>query len=116
MAIKRACTYSAAIQTPENPSEYSEILVLFSQDQELVVRKTKADLSASETGVLVVLTQEETALFRPSIESPLGKKLGSPVYMQMRAYKDAEHAPGSDLWKIDVIDSLSDEILEDGNG
>ena len=112
MAIRRACTYSAAIPTPEDPANYSEIIVLFSQDQELLVKKKKSQLSLSESGVLVTLTQSETALFKPSKESPLGTHTSSPAYMQIRAYKSDTDAPGSECWKIDVYDSLSDEILD----
>lgn len=112
--IRRACAYSVAIATPIAPSEYAAIEVTFAQDQEIVLTKTKDELTLSDEGVLVALTQEETKQFFPSIKSPMGERQGGKVYMQIRAYKNAYDAPGSDCWPIEVYDSLSDEVI--GNG
>lgn len=109
--IIRACTWGASIPTPEDPTNYNEIIVLFSQEQEVLIRKEKPDLTLSENGVFVPLSQEETALFKPSVKSPIGTHLGPPAYMQIRTYKNDTAAPGSACWAIDVQDSLSDEIL-----
>ena len=109
--IIRACTWGASIPTPEDPANYSQIVVLLSQSQEVLVRKETEDLTLSESGVHVDLTQEETKLFKPSIKSPLGTHIGPPAFMQIRAYKSDTDAPGSACWAIDVQDSLSDEIL-----
>lgn len=109
--IRRACTYGAAIATPENPSSYEAIVVTFAQDQEIVVEKTKDELTLSDEGVLVELTQEETKRFLPSTKSPMGERQGGKVYMQIRAYSSVSDAPGSDCWLIDVFDSLNTEVL-----
>lgn len=111
MAIKRACTYTASIKMPEAPSEYSQILVTLSQDQEIVVEKQKSNLTLSEQTVSFTLTQEETRLFRPSKKSPKGARVGSPAFIQVRAYKSSSVAPGSDYWEVEVYDSLNDEVL-----
>ena len=111
MAIKRACTYSASIRMPEDPSNYDQILVTFSQDQEIIVEKRNSDLVLSSQAINFTLSQEETRLFRPSVKSPMGNRISSPAYIQVRAFKSASAAPGSDCWKVDVYDSLSDEVL-----
>lgn len=109
--IRRACTYSVAITTPIAPSEYAAIEVTFAQDQEIVLSKTKDELTLSDEGVLVELTQEETKQFLPSIKSPMGERQGGKVFMQIRAYTSMYDAPGSDCWSIDVADSLNTEVL-----
>ena len=109
--IIRACTWGASIQTPEDPANYSQIVVLLSQSQEVLIRKETNDLTLSENGVHVDLTQEETKLFKPSVGSPRGTHLGPQAFIQIRAYKSNTDAPGSACWAVDVQDSLSDEIL-----
>ena len=111
MAIKRACSYSAGIITPSAPSTYSAIEVTFAQDQEIILSKTKNELTLADDGVLVELTQEETRLFLPSVRSPMGERQGGKAYMQIRVYSNAYDAPGSDCWAIDVLDSLNKEVL-----
>ena len=113
MAIKRACTYSASIRMPEDPDNYSQILVTVSQDPEIIAEKQKADLALSEQAINFTLTQEETRLLRPSVKSPMGNRIGSPAYIQVRAFKSASAAPGSDCWKVEVYDSLNDGVLSD---
>ena len=111
MAIRRACTYSAAITTPSAPSTYEAIEVTFAQDQEIIITKTKDDLTLSDEGVLVELTQDETKLFLPSLKSPMGERQGGKAYMQIRVYTNSYDAPGSDCWAIDVLDSLNMGVL-----
>ena len=112
--IQRACTYSVAIKTPTDPNEYSEIVLVFSQNQREIIKKTKQDLALAEEGVFLVLTQEETLLFKPSIPSVMGRAKGQPAYLQIRAYKDSHEVVGSKSWKIDVYDAQNEEVL--GNG
>lgn len=112
--IKRACSYSAAITTPDNPANYSAIVVTFAQDQEIIIEKQKTALDLTDSGVVVHLLQSETALFRPSKKSPMGARTGSPAYMQIRVYASDENAPGSECWPVEVYDSLDDEVI--GNG
>ena len=112
--IQRACTYSVAIKTPADPNEYSEIVLVFSQNQREIIKKTKQDLDLTEVGVFLVLTQEETLLFKPSIPSVMGRAKGQPAYLQIRAYKDSHEVVGSKSWKIDVYDTQNEGVL--GNG
>lgn len=101
MAIIRVCSYTVGIKTPIDPSEYSKIVVTFSQDGKTVVQKDKPQLTLQSDGVKVQLTQQETALFKAP-----GKAL-----MQLRAYKSAYDAPGSQMWAIDVYPSNNEEVL-----
>ena len=112
--IQRACVYSVAIKTPIDPNNYSEISVVFSQNQREILKKAKQDLTLTEDGVFLVLTQEETLLFKPSIPSVMGRAKGQPAYLQIRAYKDAREVVGSKSWKIEVYDTQNEEVL--GNG
>ena len=113
MAIIRACSYSVAIDMPEPPTNYSRVVVTFAQNQRILVSKELAEMSATDDGVFVELTQEETARFRPSEKSPMGRLTGSNAFMQIRAYKEPTDAPGSECWEIPVLDSLNQEVLSD---
>lgn len=112
--MRRACSYTAAILTPVDPHTYSKILVTFAQDQEILIQKTENDLVITEDGVLVQLTQAETLSFRPSLKSVMGRRVGSPAYLQIRAYAGEYDAPGSQSFEIDVVDSHSEEVLSNG--
>jgi len=118
--ITRVCTYEAAITTPAPPSHYSRIVVTFSQNQEILVTKTEQDvgqgMALGDSGIVVTLTQEETSLFSPSRESPMGRRCGDPAYMQIRTYASTYEAPGSCSWEMDVLDSLSEEVLSNAQG
>ena len=109
--IKRACTYRALIKSAINPTEFTKILVTFSQDQEILVQKTLNDMSVTSDGILVTLTQEETLRFRPTGKSIMGRRIGSPAYMQIRAYRSASEVPGSKQFELNVIDTQSEEVL-----
>ena len=112
--IQRACTHGIAIKTPTDPNDYSQIVIVFSQNQREILKKVKQDLVLTEEGVFLTLTQEETLLFKPSIPSVMGRAKGQPAYLQIRAYKDANEVVGSKSWKIDVYDAQNEEVL--GNG
>lgn len=113
MAIHRAGTYPVTIKTPLPPSEYSAIRISFSQDQVELITKNLGDagVTVGDETVEVVLTQNETLAFRPSVSSPMGEKLGAPAFLQIRCYKDAMDAPASACWAVDVYDSLNREVL-----
>ena len=114
MAIIRACSYSVAIRTPVPPSSYSHLIVTFAQDQEILAEKSLSEMVVSEGGVLVSLTQAETAQFRPTDKSPMGRKTGGEAFVQLRAYKEPTDAPGSKCWKVPVYDSLNEGALTSG--
>lgn len=118
--ITRACSFGAVITirnkyTREliDPSTYSAITVTFAQNQEIIVEKTLDDLVLTEQGIMVQLAQEETKRFAPSIKSDMGRRIGSSVTMQIRAYAGRYDAPGSKTITLDVIDSLNDGVIGD---
>lgn len=102
MAMIRACSYQATIQTPEDANNYSAILVTFQQDGTNLVEKTEEDITITEDGkILVQLDQTETKLF----------SCGRNCYMQVRCYKGQYDAPGSMVWGIMVWPALDDTVL-----
>ena len=99
--ITRASSYQCTIQTPKPPSTYSQILVVFQQQQHNYIIKTETELTIEDPNVIVNLTQEETA--RLSAEYP--------CLMQIRCYSEPYDAPGSAVWSIQVNPALDDRIL-----
>ena len=112
-AIRRAGTYDLTVAPPQSPSEYSEIVLTFVQNQQIVLQKKTGDphVSTDEVKVIVTLTQEETKLFQPSLGSPMGRQLGSKVTIQCRCYKSATDAPASGFCVVDVQDAQNEEVL-----
>jgi len=101
MSIRRVCSYSATIQTPEAPSGYSAIKVTFAQGGTNLINKNKSDLTLSSNAVTVKLDQSETKLF----------DAGKIALMQIRCFKSQYEAPGSAVWAIPVEPALSEDIL-----
>lgn len=101
MCIIRCCSYAAGIKLPKAPSEYSKIIVTFSQNGEILVVKNKSDLTLQSDSIKVQLTQQETALFNaPGV-----------ALMQVRTYKSVYDAPGSRMWAIQVYPTNNEVIL-----
>ena len=105
MGIRRACSYSATIKTPKDPSSYSEILVTFQQNKINMITKHESDLTISGDSIVVNLNQEETRQFN----------VGKPVLLQVRCYAAEYDAPGSAAWPLDVRPALDDTILGGGS-
>ena len=101
MAIIRACSYTATIQPPEDPANYSAILVTFQQDGTNLINLDEDDVTISDGKIIVNLDQTQTKLLA------CGKK----VLMQIRCYASQYEAPGSAVWAIDVWPALNDEVL-----
>lgn len=101
MAFRRACSYQATIQTPEDPTTYSAVLVTFQQNGINVINKSLADLTIDGDAFVVQLTQAETAMFES----------GQQLWLQIRCYASTYNAPGSAAWPIDVLPALNDMIL-----
>lgn len=101
MAIIRACSYEATIETPKDPTTYSAVLVTFQQDGTNLINLTEDDISISDNKIIVQLDQEQTKLFA------CGKK----ALLQIRCYASQYDAPGSAVWAIDVCPALNDEVL-----
>ena len=113
MSIRRACSYAATFKTPEDPANYSAMLASFAQDQQIVHSFELGDDAIVIDGenVIVRLTQAETAAFKPSAGSPMGRETGGPAYLQLRCYKSTYVAPGSKTVAIEVYDSEETEVL-----
>ena len=111
MAIVRSCSYSSVIFIPEPAENYTKIEVSFAQDQQIVVTKSDGDLETASNAVVVSLTSEETLLFRPSVKSPMGRRLGGSAFVQIRLFKDSSDAPGSKCWPVEVHDSLQEGAI-----
>lgn len=101
MAMIRACSYTATIQAPEDPTNYSAILVTFQQDGTNIIEKTEDDVTFEDNNIIVQLDQDETKQFT------CGKK----CFLQIRCYKSQYVAPGSSIWAIDVRPALDDVTL-----
>ncbi len=101
MGLRRACSYQATFRTPEDPINYSEILVTLSQKGQQLINKYRSSLTLTESTVILQLTQEETAQF----------VAGIPAQIQIRCYGSAYNAPGSAAYVIEVWPALNDEIL-----
>lgn len=101
MGMRRACSYQATFQTPEPPSNYSDILVTVSQNGENLITKQRYQLLVEDYTVAVQLTQEETALF----------EAGTPAQIQIRCFGGVYNAPGSAVYSIEVWPALDDRIL-----
>lgn len=100
MAMIRACSYVAEIETPEPPSNYSAIQVTVMQGNTSIT-KTKPQLTLTEDSVMVKLDQTETKQFT----------CGTNAYIQIRCYKSQYDAPGSEVFIIQVHPALDDEVL-----
>lgn len=101
MSIRRVCSYSATIQTPEQPSTYSKIIVTFAQGGTNLFTKNKSQLTIDTDTVTVKLDQTETKQFDAS-------KL---AFMQIRCYNSQYNAPGSAVWAIRVEPALNEDVL-----
>lgn len=99
--IKRVCSWACTVKTPKSPDTYSEILVSFEQNQQVVLNKTKNDITISGDVIEINLTQEETSNFESD----------SCCFMQVRCFADEYDAPGSAIFRIPVQRALSEEIL-----
>ena len=101
MGIRRACSYQVTFQTPEPPSNYSDILITFSQNGENLINKPRYQLLVEDYTVTAQLTQEETNLF----------KAGTAAQIQIRCFGGIYNAPGSAVKSVEVWPALNDVIL-----
>lgn len=104
MALRRACSYQATFQTPEDPANYSAILVTIQQNGGNIINKSLEDDGLEISGDVVVLNlnQEETALLTA----------GTPALIQIRCFESEYNAPGSAVFAVDVGTALNDTILQ----
>lgn len=100
-SFKRASSFGCTFYPPKNPTEYSAIIVTVAQDGVNLVNKTLADLQIDGGGVIVTLSQQETALFTA----------GKRAWIQMRCFISDTEVPASDEYPIDVLPVLDDQML-----
>lgn len=107
MAIRRACSYQATFQTPEDPANYSAIIITIQQNGANIINKSLGDNGVSIDNDVVVLNlnQEETAQFIA----------GTPALIQIRCFASEYNAPGSACFGVDVGEALNDTILTQGD-
>ena len=98
-----------------NPENFKEILISYSQNNQIILEKKKQDLvitsediekeGQTETHYLgtLKLTQEETKLFSITRENI--------VTIQVRALDYFGNAPVSKLMKVPLLDVQNDEVL-----
>lgn len=67
-------------------TDFSAVFITYSQNGETILEKTEADLTPTETGFTVTLTQADTLLFTQG-----------PVKIQLRAKKPTGEAVASDI-------------------
>ena len=105
----RATTPLQEFTFETNPEDFARILITYKQDEEIILEKTKADLTFSsnegEDGSVVYvaafrMTQEEANLFAPE-----------PVRVQVRVLTSESEALASDITTMRVTDVLDDEVL-----
>lgn len=101
MALRRACSYQATFKTPEDPANYSAMLVTLHQNGQNLINKDQTQLTIDGDYVILQLDQEETKLFTA----------GKPALIQIRCYESQYNAPGSAAFQIDVAPALNDVIL-----
>lgn len=103
MAIRRACSYQAIFTTPEDPANYSAIIITIQQNGLNIINKSLGDDGVTLEGDTVVmkLTQQETAQF----------VAGTTALIQIRCFESAYNAPGSAVFGVEVGRALNDEIL-----
>ena len=101
MALRRACSYQATFKTPEDPSNYSAILVTMQQEGVNLINKDENNLTIDGDVVILNLDQDETKLF----------KAGKPALIQIRCFESQYNAPGSAVFAVDVGPALNDTTL-----
>lgn len=87
---------------PEDPSQFSEIEIVYYQNGALVLRKTKADLTFGD---------ENTASLRLSQDDTLKFCCTSKASIQVRVLTSLGEALASDIVEVSVEKILRKEVL-----
>ena len=94
----------------QDPSQFEQILITYSQNNTIVMEKTKEDLNIQEFSTCnndvkwkasFRLTQKDTKAFKPSKQ----------VHVQVRVLTEYGEALASDIFTFSVSDVLNDEVL-----
>lgn len=108
----RASTPTHTFKFGENPEEsFSQIQITYAQDGEIVLVKTKDDLTFTNAGTveepvyygILRLTQRETKLFNPRCRR---------IEVQLRMLTPGGDCFPSKTFTISLSDVLNDEVIE----
>lgn len=109
----RATTPKHSFIFENDPSDYTRILITYTQGDKIVLEKEKEALTIDETtnpctgntewAAWYKMTQDETKLFDANS--------GKPVRVQVRALTPGGDALASDKKTISIVDVLNDEVL-----
>lgn len=109
----RATTPKHSFIFETDPSEFTRILVTYTQGDKIILEKEKDDLQIetvenpctqeTEWAAWYKMTQDETKLFDANS--------GKPVRVQVRVLTPGGDALASDKKTISIVDVLNDEVL-----
>ena len=100
--MMRGTTPKHMFELPFDTEEIQELHVLYAQNDELVLKKTKADCVLDGSTVSVTLTQQETLQFESD----------KNVKIQLRVLTKAGQALASRPHEESVYSLLEDEVIE----
>ena len=97
----RATTPTFAYELPEPADNYSEIKIVMSQNNRMLVTRTKQELVIDGSTVRFTLTQPESNLF----------SAGKLAQIQMRVMHNSGNVSATDVKNVIVKNVLDDSIL-----
>lgn len=111
--MRRATTPVHSFTFPFDPEQLTKILLTYSQNDEVILNKTKEDFTFEGNVGTVTLSQEETNLFddTPSCGEYISNASVPMVDVQIRALTTSEQAIATDIWRIPLRKILNDEVL-----
>lgn len=98
--MRRASTPLHEFEIPIDPTTIAKIKLTYSQNDEIVLQKTEADLTNNGNVWSIELTQEETNLFK-----------ADPADVQLRILTKEGKSIPSQIMKIYVGPVLDDEVM-----
>ena len=86
---------------PFSTDTLKEVMVIYAQNNEEIFHKDTAECTVSENQISLKLTQEETFLFKPSVN----------VQIQVRVLKTDGEAYVSQIMHVSVAKCLNSEVM-----
>ena len=99
--MTRGTTPTHIFTLPIFASNIDKLRITYSQDQDIILEKTEADIERSGKTIRYTLTQEETLKFRAK----------SSVNIQVRVLTTDNMALASPIKKLSVSEVLNEEVL-----
>ena len=99
--MTRGTTPTRIFTLPIFASNIDKLRITYSQDQDIILEKTEADIERSGKTIRYTLTQEETLKFRAK----------SSVNIQVRVLTTDNMALASPIKKLSVSEVLNEEVL-----